>query len=205
MLLNSGVGKNHQTEVATTARHSSSKLPCHVDTQRCDACLRSPREPFKFSPSSAPPCRTNTVIPSSKCSLCSQYTLVVSHQTPGMNVSRPLLVPERPWACINVRSPPRLSGMLDRSRYARDTYVPIWKPLENLRATFLRVRMRPVPVVFLRLAFSLHSTDCRQYIFSFSRPVIRTLSDLSSGEAARRAGALLDMPRSPSASVIPSA
>jgi hypothetical protein len=32
--------------------------------------------------------------------------------------------------------------------------VPTRNPLENLRETVLRYRMRPVPVVFLRLAFS---------------------------------------------------
>lgn len=32
--------------------------------------------------------------------------------------------------------------------------VPVWNPLLNLRLTVLRYRMRPVPVVFLRLAFS---------------------------------------------------
>lgn len=31
---------------------------------------------------------------------------------------------------------------------------PCWKPLENLRETSLSERMRPLPVVFLRLAFS---------------------------------------------------
>jgi len=33
--------------------------------------------------------------------------------------------------------------------------APVWKPLLNLREMPLRLRMRPVPVVFLRLAFSL--------------------------------------------------
>lgn len=32
--------------------------------------------------------------------------------------------------------------------------VPVWKPFLNLRATVLRYLMRPVPTVFLRLAFS---------------------------------------------------
>lgn len=32
--------------------------------------------------------------------------------------------------------------------------TPDWKPFLNLRVTVLRYRMRPVPVVFLRLAFS---------------------------------------------------
>ena len=32
--------------------------------------------------------------------------------------------------------------------------VPVWNPFLNLRATVLRYLMRPVPVVFLRLAFS---------------------------------------------------
>ena len=32
--------------------------------------------------------------------------------------------------------------------------APVWNPMLNLRLTVLRYRMRPVPVVFLRLAFS---------------------------------------------------
>lgn len=31
---------------------------------------------------------------------------------------------------------------------------PVWNPFLNLRATVLRYRMRPVPTVFLRFAFS---------------------------------------------------
>ena len=39
--------------------------------------------------------------------------------------------------------------------------APVRKPFLNLRETPLRVRMRPVPVVFLRLAFSLQlSVEC---------------------------------------------
>jgi hypothetical protein len=34
------------------------------------------------------------------------------------------------------------------------TGTPVRKPLENLRGMVLRYRMRPLPVVFLRLAFS---------------------------------------------------
>jgi hypothetical protein len=36
---------------------------------------------------------------------------------------------------------------------------PDWKPFLNRRETFLRYRMRPVPVVFLRFAFSDQLSD----------------------------------------------
>ena len=36
--------------------------------------------------------------------------------------------------------------------------APVWKPFLNFRATCLRYRIRPVPVVFRRLAFALHSS-----------------------------------------------
>ena len=38
--------------------------------------------------------------------------------------------------------------------------VPDWKPFLNFRATCLSVRMRPVPVVFLLLAFSPQLSVC---------------------------------------------
>lgn len=39
--------------------------------------------------------------------------------------------------------------------------APCWKPFLNLRATNLRYLIRPVPVVFLRLAFSLQLSGVR--------------------------------------------
>lgn len=44
--------------------------------------------------------------------------------------------------------------------------VPVWKSFLNLRVTVLRYRMRPVPVVFLRLAFSLQLSviSCQLYV-----------------------------------------
>ena len=36
--------------------------------------------------------------------------------------------------------------------------LPVRNPFLNLRATIFKCRIRPVPVVFLRLAFSLHSS-----------------------------------------------
>ncbi len=92
---------------------------------------------------------------------------------------------------------------------------PVWKPFLNFRATVLRYRTRPVPVTFLRLAFSdqLSVSSCQ----NFSSPVWavwharllstrhgieharkhfrlvgqRTLANLSSRVSARSAGVLL--------------
>ena len=75
------------------------------------------------------------------------------------------------------------------------TYAPVWKPFENLRETVLRYRMRPVPVVFLRFAFSLHSSILvismlslvieveGSYISSLSQQGTRSLSRCSSERA----------------------
>lgn len=43
-------------------------------------------------------------------------------------------------------------------KIAHAAYAPDWKPFENFRATCLRVRIRPVPVVLRLFAFSLHSS-----------------------------------------------
>ena len=51
--------------------------------------------------------------------------------------------------------------------------VPTRKPFENFRDTVLRVLMRPVPVVFLRLAFSLQlSKQCQHGHCAFCDPLI---------------------------------
>ena len=74
--------------------------------------------------------------------------------------------------------------------------VPILKPLENLRDTVLRYRVRPVPVVFLRLAFSPQLTASCQLRCPRSHYRMgcsRTLAGLSSGVSARGAGVLLDV------------
>lgn len=160
--------------------------------ESCCGLILNPHQVLHCACPSLRSCQPSTL--QSRC-LFSQCNVRWSRIKRRSHSSMPSQVPEHPLVCINVRFPPRLLGTLDRSRYAGGTYVPIWKPLENLRATFLRVRMRPVPVVFLRLAFSLHSTD----LLSVSRVqylavIAHTLSDLSSGEAAGRAGALLNMP-----------
>lgn len=42
--------------------------------------------------------------------------------------------------------------------------MPVWKPFLKRRETSARYRMRPVPVVFLRLAFSLQLSVSRAWV-----------------------------------------
>ena len=76
--------------------------------------------------------------------------------------------------------------------------VPVWNPFLNLLGTSFRYRIRPVPVVFLRLAFSPQLSAFKQV----NMPQVNTvgvagltLSDLGRGVAARGAGVLLDVER----------
>lgn len=82
--------------------------------------------------------------------------------------------------------------------------APVWKPFLKRRVTPLRYRMRPVPVVFLRFAFSPQLSEPVLAIFSSSRvtPVPRavlldwiehTLTDLSSRITAWWTCMLLDV------------
>ena len=53
---------------------------------------------------------------------------------------------------------------------------PVWNPFLNLRAMVLRYRTRPVPVTFLRLAFSdqLSVSSCQSFLLPsglFGTPV----------------------------------
>lgn len=92
--------------------------------------------------------------------------------------------------------------------------VPVWKPFLNRREMVDRDRIRPVPVVFLRLAFSDQLSIVRECQYSgtkiaastvvvvwlFGGWVVgfvrsRTLPGLSSGVTARSAGVLLDVQR----------
>ncbi len=69
--------------------------------------------------------------------------------------------------------------------------VPVWKPFLNRRGTSFSDRMRPVPVVFLRFAFSPQLSDDVSWLQGRVRR--RTLPDLGCGIAARRAGVLLNV------------
>jgi hypothetical protein len=75
--------------------------------------------------------------------------------------------------------------------------VPTRNPLENLRETVLRYRMRPVPVVFLRLAFSpqltARSVSAWPSVAGGGRALEHTLPGLSSRVAAGSASVLLDV------------
>lgn len=96
---------------------------------------------------------------------------------------------------------------------------PVWKPFLKRRGMSLRVRMRPVPTVFLRLPFSLQLTALRRPV---SKPCqnenespprlegriedgmveeARTLARLSSGETAGGALLLLDVQRATTYSI----
>lgn len=146
-----------------------------------------------------------------------QYAIfVVNHRIPSSS-------PFQTWR----RSPFRCRS----ARWAGPAYgleapraplgVPIWKPFLKRREMVDRDRMRPVPVVFLRLAFSDQLSVCP----ACQRPVLvrvpvrrppidvvvdrlmagsvssdwgglvrsRTLPGLSSGVSARSAGVLLDV------------
>lgn len=47
--------------------------------------------------------------------------------------------------------------------------TPVWKPFLNFRGTPFMCRIRPVPVVFLRLAFSPQLSAIRVSQISFGR------------------------------------
>lgn len=124
-----------------------------------------------------------------------------------------------------LRSRPRLRPSLccrgivyDRVGPLAPLGVPVWKPFLKRRATPPRCRMRPVPSVLLRLAFSLQlsipSHSCQYTCSGFIRSQLtirgrsisararrqagacgRTLPHRSSRVAARGTGVLLDVER----------
>lgn len=77
--------------------------------------------------------------------------------------------------------------------------TPVWKPLLNRLLTVLRYLMRPVPVVFLLMAFSdqwsIHSQSAGGGAAVRHLEGRRTLPGLRSGVSTARASVLLDVER----------
>lgn len=152
----------------------------------CRPVPRAPRKIMPFLMSRRKASRSVRSVSSSR------YT---ARRKPSISTSMPPSVMVTHYETVEIAGPAEPLG------------TPVWKPFLNRLETVLRYRIRPVPVTFLRFAFSdqlsapypsavslkLSSTDGRK----------PTLADLSSRVAARSASLLLVVERPATNKAIP--